>query len=85
MSTNFTVAGVFFLGWKTLAIKSKRSSGKSTIPMFGSIVQKGKFSAAAGAAVSAEKIVDFPTFGSPTIPHSKDIAVPYKKMMDYYR
>jgi hypothetical protein len=41
--------------------------------MLGSIVQKGKFSAAAGAAVKAEKIVDFPTLGSPTIPHSSAI------------
>ena len=47
--------------------------GKSTIPTFGSIVQKGKFSAAAGAAVRAENIVDLPTFGNPTIPQSKDI------------
>jgi hypothetical protein len=41
--------------------------------MFGSIVQNGKFSAAAGAAVKAENIVDFPTFGNPTIPHSNAI------------
>ena len=59
-----------------LARKSRRSSGKSTIPMLGSIVQKGKFSALAGAEVRAEKIVDFPTLGSPTIPHSSAIYTP---------
>ena len=56
-----------------LAIKFRRSSGRSTIPILGSIVQKGKFAASAGAAVRAEKIVDLPTFGSPTIPHSRAI------------
>ena len=78
ISTNFTAAGGFFLGLCLLARKSRRSSGKSTIPTFGSIVQNGKFSAAAGAAVKAEKIVDLPTFGKPTIPQSNDITSPYK-------
>ena len=40
---------------------------------FGSIVQKGKFSAWIPAEVSALNNVDFPTFGKPTIPHLKDI------------
>ena len=34
----------------------------------------GKFAASAGAAVRAEKIVDFPTFGNPTIPAFSDIS-----------
>ena len=76
ISTNFTVAGVIFLGSFTFARKSSLSSGRGTIPIFGSIVQNGKFSAAAGAEVNAEKIVDLPTFGNPTIPQSKDMAIP---------
>ena len=39
--------------------------------MFGSIVQKGKFAAAAFAEVKALKMVDLPTFGRPTIPQVK--------------
>jgi hypothetical protein len=42
-------------------------------PTFGSIVQNGKFAASALAFESALKSVDFPTFGSPTIPHCKPI------------
>jgi hypothetical protein len=37
------------------------------------MVQKGKFSAGTLDLVNALKRVDFPTFGSPTIPHCKDI------------
>ena len=40
-----------------------------TTPELGSMVQNGKFSAAIPAFVSALNSVDFPTFGSPTIPH----------------
>ncbi len=41
----------------------------STIPTFGSIVQNGKFAAAAEYdLVSALKSVDFPTFGNQIIP-----------------
>ena len=43
------------------------------MPTCGSIVQKGKFSAGAFDFVRALKSVDLPTFGSPTIPHCKDI------------
>lgn len=39
--------------------KSKRSSGTGTLLSFGSIVQKGKFSAAAWLLVSTLKKVDF--------------------------
>jgi hypothetical protein len=39
------------------------------MPVFGSIVQKGKFAASAAYDfVSALKSVDLPTFGSHTIP-----------------
>ena len=49
-------------------------SGTGTIPIFGSIVQKGKFSAwALLEFVKALKSVDFPTFGNPTIPHLNPI------------
>ena len=38
--------------------------------MFGSIVQNGKFAACAlPLLVIALKMVDFPTFGRPTMPH----------------
>ena len=43
------------------------------MPICGSIVQKGKFSAGALDFVNALKRVDFPSFGSPTMPHCKDI------------
>jgi hypothetical protein len=42
------------------------------MPMFGSIVQKGKFAACAFLDfVRALNSVDLPTFGKPTIPHLK--------------
>ena len=48
----------------------------STIPIFGSIVQKGKFAASAFfEAVKALNKVDFPTLGSPTIPHLNPIKI----------
>jgi hypothetical protein len=37
------------------------------------MVQKGKLAACAFALVNALKIVDLPTFGSPTIPHFNPI------------
>jgi hypothetical protein len=43
------------------------------MPIFGSIVQKGKFSAAIADSVNALKSVDLPTFGRPTIPHLNPI------------
>jgi hypothetical protein len=46
-------------------------------PMFGSIVQKGKFAACALAFVKALKIVDLPTFGIPTTPHLRPILVSF--------
>jgi hypothetical protein len=41
-----------------------------------SIVQKGKLAAAALAEVSALKIVDLPTFGSPIIPQVNPTVIP---------
>jgi hypothetical protein len=39
----------------------------------GSMVQNGKFSAAAALFVKTLKNVDFPTFGKPTMPHFSDV------------
>jgi hypothetical protein len=50
-----------------------RSSGTVITPTFGSMVQKGKLAASAFALESALNKVDFPTFGSPTMPHFKPI------------
>jgi hypothetical protein len=47
-----------------------RSSVKGTMPMLGSMVVNGKFSAAIPAPVRALKRVDFPTLGKPMIPIS---------------
>ena len=45
-----------------------------TIPIFGSIVQNGKFAACALLElVNALNSVDLPTFGKPMIPHLKPI------------
>ena len=55
---------------------SNLSSGTSTIPILGSIVQKGKLAASAFLeAVKALKRVDLPTFGKPTIPHLNPIEI----------
>jgi hypothetical protein len=43
------------------------------MPELGSMVQKGKFSAAIPALVSALNSVDLPTLGRPTIPHCTGI------------
>ena len=76
MSTKFMVAKVIFLGFSSSASLSTRSSGTGTTPTFGSIVQNGKFSACARpACVMALKMVDFPTFGSPTIPQRKPMVI----------
>ena len=45
--------------------------------MLGSMVQKGKFSAGIWDFVRALNRVDFPTFGSPMIPHLKPIFIWY--------
>ena len=51
--------------------QSKRSSGTFTRVLFGSIVQKGKFSAGIAQFVRALYSVDLPTFGIPTMPTFK--------------
>ena len=57
------------------ARRSRRGSGTGTWPTFGSIVQNGKFAAAAAAvSVSALKSVDLPTLGRPTMPQRKPIS-----------
>jgi hypothetical protein len=43
----------------------------------GSMVQKGKLAASALALDNALKSVDFPTLGSPTIPHCSPINMFY--------
>ena len=48
-------------------------SGNATFPIFGSIVQNGKFSAGISDLVKALNKVDFPTFGRPIIPHLKPL------------
>ena len=56
--------------------RSNLPSITSTMPILGSIVQKGKFAASAFfEAVSALNRVDFPTLGSPTIPHLNPIKI----------
>ena len=66
--------GEIFFEFDSFVSLSNLSSGTSTIPIFGSIVQKGKFAASAFLeAVKALNKVDFPTFGKPTIPHLNPI------------
>ena len=70
ISTKEIVVGIIFFDLEIFAKLSNLLSGTLTIPIFGSIVQKGKLAASAFFdAVSALNKVDFPTFGSPTIPH----------------
>ena len=55
------------------------------MPVFGSMVQNGKFSAAIAAFVHALNNVDLPTFGRPTIPQLKPMKpltnVLFKKLL----
>ena len=71
ISTNSMVVGRTRCGFTMAASLSKRASGTGTIPVFGSMVQNGKFSAAIAALVKALKRVDLPTLGRPTIPQLK--------------
>ena len=68
MSTISTVAGNTFSGTTNSSSFTKRSSGTFTTPIFGSMVQKGKFALCALALDKQLKRVDLPTFGNPTIP-----------------
>ena len=45
ISTNSSCVGTIFLGLTIFANSCKRLSGTATRPVFGSIVQKGKFAA----------------------------------------
>ena len=72
------LAGILtnFNDFDILDILINLSSGTETIPIFGSIVQKGKFSACAFLdVVNALNKVDLPTLGKPTIPHLKPIII----------
>jgi hypothetical protein len=63
------VAGTTRGGFDIFARTVNLSSGTVVKPMLGSIVQKGKLAACALEELMQLKRVDFPTFGSPTIPH----------------
>ena len=69
MSTISTVAGMVRLGWQISVSTSRRLSGTFVEPTFGSMVQKGKFALCALPELTQLNKVDFPTLGSPTIPH----------------
>ena len=73
ISTISMVVGTTRSGLTKTSNFSKRSSGIEIVPIFGSMVQKGKFAACAFALDKQLKSVDFPTFGNPTIPHFKAI------------
>ena len=78
MSTNVIRAGITCFDLAISASFASRASGTDTSPTFGSIVQNGKFAACAAAVrVSALKSVDFPTFGSPTMPVLKPMRCPF--------
>ena len=67
---------IVFIEFDIFDILFNLSSGTATIPTFGSIVQKGKFSACACfEVVRALNKVDLPTLGKPTIPHLKLIII----------
>ena len=52
------------------------------MPTLGSMVQKGKFSAGIEDFVKALNSVDFPTFGSPIIPHLKPMIILYGEISE---
>jgi hypothetical protein len=73
ISTRSKLAGIIFFEFTISLSFFNLLSGRGTFPTFGSIVQKGKFSAGIEDLVKALKRVDLPTFGSPTIPHLNPI------------
>ena len=76
ISTNVITALIVFIDFDIVDIFSSLSSGTETIPIFGSIVLKGKFYACALLeVVKALNFFDLPTFGRPTIPHLKPIII----------
>src|SRR5210317_1540319 len=68
ISTISTVVGITLSGFTRLSSFSSLASGTFTTPILGSMVQKGKFADCALAFDRQLNKVDFPTFGSPTIP-----------------
>ena len=68
ISTISTVAGNTRSGFTNSSNFSNLRSGTFTIPMFGSIVQNGKFALCALALDKQLNKVDLPTLGNPTIP-----------------
>ena len=69
MSTNDMVVLIIFFEFETFAKFSNLSSGTGTIPIFGSIVQKGKFAACALLElVNALKRVDSVSYTHLTLP-----------------
>ena len=73
MSTISTVVGITRCGFTNLSNSVNRLSGTVITPTLGSMVQKGKFADCALALDKQLKRVDFPTLGSPTIPHFRAI------------
>jgi hypothetical protein len=69
------VVGTILLGLTNSANLLMRKSGTVITPTFGSMVQKGKLAACAFALLKQLKRVDFPTFGSPTMPHCNAISL----------
>ena len=83
ISTISQVAGTILLGFIISASCVNRSSGTVITPTLGSIVQKGKLAACAFADERQLKSVDFPTLGSPTIPHFNDIYFCFKMIHNH--
>ena len=78
ISTISTVAGTTLLGLQRPSSISSLLSGTLVDPILGSIVQNGKFALCAFPELTQLKSVDFPTFGSPTMPHLSAIFLFFK-------
>ena len=75
ISTISTVAGTTLLGLQRLSSTSSLLSGTFVDPIFGSMVQNGKFALCALPELTQLNSVDFPTLGRPTMPHLSAIYV----------
>ena len=74
ISINVILVGIVSLDTEIFESSKSLWSGTVTSPIFGSIVQNGKFAACALLdLVKALNKVDFPTFGRPIIPVLKPI------------
>ena len=73
------VVGITRSGFTRLSKFSSLESGTDIVPILGSIVQNGKFADCAFALDKQLNKVDFPTLGSPTIPHFNDMS----KFLDF--